>query len=135
MKCSDCGQDILQSHPEMCPYCRSKNLITEEDNSSEIEKAEQLLKDRKYEEAALTYEKLDLWGQAKECRRTASKKHAGVQKLETAKVGAVSMICPHCGEVSEPINVDSKVEICSHCGTSYLVPNSVLALLNFVREH
>ena len=29
MKCADCHQDILQAHPEMCPYCRSKNLVSD----------------------------------------------------------------------------------------------------------
>jgi len=30
MKCADCHQDILQVKPEMCPYCRSKNLVSDE---------------------------------------------------------------------------------------------------------
>ena len=30
MKCADCHQDILQAKPEMCPYCRSKNLVPDE---------------------------------------------------------------------------------------------------------
>jgi DNA-directed RNA polymerase subunit RPC12/RpoP len=133
MKCGDCGQDILQTHPEMCPYCRSKNLIAEEETSKEIKTAEQLAKAGRYEEAALTYEKLDLWNQARECRRTARKKHVGTAKLENGKIGVVTIICPHCGE-PKPVTAQTKEETCSRCGTTYNVPNNVLELLGFDKK-
>ena len=59
MKCGNCGQDILQVHPEICPYCKSKNLISDEDASKEIQEIERLQKAGRYEDAALKYEKLD----------------------------------------------------------------------------
>jgi DNA-directed RNA polymerase subunit RPC12/RpoP len=128
MKCGDCGQDILQTHPEMCPYCKSKNLVSEEDSSKEIREAERLAKSGRFEEAALRYEKLDLWNEAKNCRTLSKKRHAALVNLEEGKVGAVSMICPHCGS-SQPVDAKSSQETCSHCGTIYLVPERVIELL------
>lgn len=37
MKCADCKQEIMQRDPEICPYCHSRNLISEE-QIAEIEK-------------------------------------------------------------------------------------------------
>ncbi|MCW4011062.1 MAG: hypothetical protein NWF05_10670 [Candidatus Bathyarchaeota archaeon] len=130
MKCRDCGQEILQVHPEMCPYCRSKNLIAEEDAPQEIKKAEQLVKAGRYEEAALRYEALDLWDNARDCRRLAKKKHVGATNLEAGKIGAVTMVCPHCGE-SKSVTAKSAEETCSRCGTTFRVPKRVLDLLGF----
>lgn len=128
MKCADCGQDILQAHPEMCPYCKSKNLISEEDNSKEIQSAEQLAKAGRYEDAALKYERLDLWDKAKSCRAVAKKKHAVPSDLQEGKVETVTLACPHCGN-SQPVSSKSAEETCSHCGTTYLVPEKIKGLL------
>ena len=128
MKCGDCGQDILQAHPEMCPYCKSKKLISEEDNSKETQAAEQLAKAGRYEDAALKYERLDLWDKAKSCRAQAKKKHAGRAELQEGKVEAITLACPHCGS-SQPVNLNSVEETCSHCGTTYLIPEKIKDLL------
>jgi ribosomal protein S27E/DNA-directed RNA polymerase subunit RPC12/RpoP len=128
MKCADCGQDILQAHPEMCPYCKSKNLISEEDNSKEIQNAEQLAKAGRYEDAALKYEKLDMWDKAKSCRAVARKKHTGSSDLQEGKIETVTLTCPHCGN-SQPISSKSTEEICTQCGTTYLIPEKIKDLL------
>jgi DNA-directed RNA polymerase subunit RPC12/RpoP len=130
MKCVDCGQDILQAHPEMCPYCRSKNLIAEEDASKEIHEAERLAKAGRYEDAALRYEKLDLWKEARNCRLLAKKKHADTGDLKSGKIGEINLACPHCGS-SQPIDWKSTVAICTRCGTTYSVPKRVIELLQF----
>jgi transposase-like protein len=129
MKCGDCGQDILQTHPELCPYCKSKNLVSEEDSSKEIKEAERLAKSGRFEDAALRYEKLDLWNEAKNCRALAKKKRAAPVNLEEGKLETVSLLCPHCGS-SQPVEVKSSQETCSHCGTTYLVPEKVIELLS-----
>ena len=129
MKCGNCGQDILQAHPEICPYCKSKNLIAEEDTKKEVQQIDQLAKSGRYEEAALRYEKMDLWSDAKACRILAKKKkHTGAPHLETGKLGAVSMVCPHCGE-SQPLAAKATEVVCNKCGTTYAVPQSVLGLI------
>ena len=130
MKCRDCGQDILQPHPQMCPYCRSKNLIEDGDSSKEISEIEQLAKKGRYEDAALRYEKLDLWDKAKDCRRLAARKNAISSRLETGKVGTVTVLCPHCG-ASQPINAKRDKETCRRCGTTYLIPSKVQELVFF----
>jgi DNA-directed RNA polymerase subunit RPC12/RpoP len=129
MKCGDCGQDILQARPEMCPYCRSKNLISEEDASKEIHEAERIAKAGRYEDAALRYEKLDLWKEAKDCRMLAKKKRIAPGDLQVGKVGTVNVLCPHCG-TSQSVNSKSNEVTCSHCGTTYLVPENVRELLS-----
>lgn len=43
MICADCKQDIMQRDPELCPYCHSKNLISEE-QFAELEKANPIKK-------------------------------------------------------------------------------------------
>jgi hypothetical protein len=130
MKCRDCGQDILQAHPERCPYCRSKNLISEEDASKEIDEARQLSKSGRYEDAAVKFDKLEMWSEAKECRRQARKKRSGAAHLESGKVGTVTVLCPNCG-ASQPVTSKSTEETCSRCGTVYAVPNAVFDLLTF----
>ncbi len=128
MKCGNCGQDILQAHPDMCPYCKSKNLISEEDASKEIEAIEHLAKIGRYEDAARKYEKLELWDKVRECRRLAKKNRSGSIVLETAKIGAISVVCPHCGE-SQPASSKTKELTCARCGTSFLIPEKVFELL------
>ena len=130
MKCGNCGQDILQTHPEICPYCKSKNLISEEDASKEIHEIEQLQKAGRYEEAALGYEKLDLWDKAKECRKTAKKNREGSADLETGRIGTITMVCPHCG-ASQPVDLKMKKETCSRCGTTFIIPNKIRELIAF----
>ncbi len=127
MKCRDCGQDILQQHPQMCPYCKSKNLISNED---ELQEAERLAKKGQYEEAALAYEKLDRWDDARDCRKKARRNKAGSPVIETDKVGEVRVVCPHCS-TAQPVNSKSEEIACSHCGTTFRVPEKILELVNF----
>jgi len=130
MKCGNCGQEILQAHPDMCPYCRSKNLLSEEDESKTIKEIAQLEKAGRFEDAALRYATLELWDKAKECRMLGRKNHAGSAKLKNGKIGAVNMICPHCNE-SQPIASKSAQETCNRCGTTYLIPEKVRELIAF----
>ncbi len=125
MKCADCGQDILQVRPEMCPYCRSKNLIDEENLTQQVEEAEAMAKAGRYEEAALRMEKLDLWTKARSIRIEAKKKGASPAVLEEGKVKSIMLTCPHCGEAQA---AKSEEETCNHCGTTYLVPKVVFEL-------
>ncbi len=127
MKCGDCGQDILQTDPEMCPYCRSKNLIREEDLAEQTAKAEALAKNKRYEEAALLFETLDLWNKAKACRLQARKAGSRPVELLNAKVASVALICPHCGD-SQPVTSGDAEPICAKCGTTFLVPEAVAKL-------
>jgi hypothetical protein len=127
MKCADCGQEILQAHPELCPYCKGKNLISEEDTPKLTQEAEQMAKAGKYEEAALNFEKLEMWKEARDCRVQAKKKHKSQATPKTGKVGAVSIICPHCG-ASQAVNLKLAEETCNRCGTTYLIPKEALGL-------
>jgi len=127
MKCADCGQEILQVHPELCPYCKSKNLISEEDTSKLSQEAQQMAKAGKYEKAALNFEKLEMWKEAKDCRLQAKKKHKGQANPEMGKIGAVTIICPHCG-ATQTANLKSPEETCNRCGTTYLIPKEALSL-------
>ena len=130
MKCGNCGQDILQTHPEICPYCKSKNLISDEDETKEIQEIERLQKAGRYEEAALKYENLDQWDKAKDCRRLAKKKHTASANLETGKVGTINVLCPHCN-ASQSVTSKSNEATCTRCGTTYLVPKEIQQLLSF----
>jgi DNA-directed RNA polymerase subunit RPC12/RpoP len=127
MKCRDCGQDILQTDPEMCPYCRSKNLIREEGLAEHAAKAGALAKNKRFEEAALLFEKLDLWDKAKACRLQARKAGSRPVDLATAKVESVALICPHCG-FSQTVASGDEETVCAKCGTTFLVPESVAQL-------
>jgi uncharacterized Zn-finger protein len=126
MKCGDCGQDILQQHPQMCPYCRSRNMISDKD---ELLEAERLAKAGQYEEAALAYEKLDRWDDARDCRKKARKNKVSTQ-VEMGKIGEVKVVCPHCS-TPQPVNSKSEEIACSHCGTMFRIPEKVLELVNF----
>ena len=129
MKCGNCGQDILQEHPEMCPYCKSRNLISEEETNKEIEAIEHLAKTGRYEDAARKYDKLEEWDKAKECRKLARRKsHPGAASLETGKIGTINVVCPNCGE-SQPANSKSKELLCNRCGTGFLIPEKILELM------
>ena len=130
MKCGNCGQDILQVHPEICPYCKSKNLISDEDETKEIREIERLQKAGRFEEAALKYEKLDQWDKAKDCRKIAKKKHDKSGNLEIGKVGTINVLCPHCN-ASQPVTSKSGEETCNRCGTTYIVPTEIRHVLGF----
>ncbi len=125
MKCGNCGQDILQAHPEMCPYCRSRNLISEGDTEKKVAEAGQLAKAGRFEEAALILEQVDHWKEAKECRLRAKKKPRA--ELPSGKLGTVTLLCPHCGH-SQEANLKVGEQLCTRCGTRYVVPPELLGL-------
>lgn len=112
----------------MCPYCRSKNLISDEDESKARKEIDRLAKAGQYEEAALRYEKMDLWDQARECRLMAKRKQKGAVKAEVGKVVAFTLSCPHCN-ATQPFAGKAQEETCKHCGTTYQVPKNVVALM------
>ncbi|MBN1245133.1 hypothetical protein JXA31_06025 [Candidatus Bathyarchaeota archaeon] len=118
MKCNDCREEILQKDPQKCPYCGSANLISKKDDVPNIiAEIEQLKKAGKYEEAALKYEEIEMLDKAKECRN-----------INTGKVSAISMECPHCGK-SQPLSSKNNEVTCKHCSKNYLIPKKVLDLL------
>ena len=127
MKCGNCGQDILQTHPEMCPYCHSKNLISDETASQE---AEQLAKAGQYEEAALAYERFDMWDEAKNCRLLARRKHAAPADFQVAAIEKITLKCPHCG-FSQTLASRAPEETCDRCGTTYKIPEYIQKIPDF----
>ncbi len=50
--------------------------------------------------------------------------------LETGKLAAISIFCPHCG-ASQTVNLKSPEETCNRCGTTYLIPKEALGLVLF----
>jgi ribosomal protein S27E len=110
----------------MCPYCRSKNLISDKD---ELLEAERLAKAGQYEEAALAYEKIDRWDDARDCRKK-SRKNKASSKIEMGKIAEVKVMCPHCS-TAQPVNSKSEEIACTHCGTVFRIPEKVLELANF----
>lgn len=117
MKCAECREEILQQNPQKCPYCGSTNLISKKDELPKVlAEINKLKKAGKYEEAALKYEELEMWGNAEEIR-----------KLNMGKVSAISMECPHCG-ASQVLSSKTSQVTCKRCGTTYVIPKKVLEL-------
>ena len=118
MRCGSCREEILQKDPDKCPYCGSTNLVSIEDVVPEVlAEIEKLKKARKYEDAALKYEELEMWDKAKEIR-----------DINTGKVSTITMECPHCS-ASQPLSSNDNEVKCKHCGTNYIIPKKVLDLL------
>ena len=126
MKCPVCKEEILQSNATMCPYCGSKDLLSNEPViQDEIEK---LVRAGRYEDAALKYEEMEMWDKAGECRRNAKTNYVVTANVSIGKVGSISMDCPHCG-ASQPIASKSNEVKCQYCGKNYIIPKKVLDLL------
>ena len=118
MKCNDCREEILQKNPQKCPYCGSADLISKKDDVPNIlAEIEKLKKARKYEEAALMYEELEMVEKAEECKN-----------FNIGKISRISMECPHCS-ASQPLTSKKNEVTCKHCGRNYFVPKKVLDLL------
>ena len=118
MKCAVCREEILQKNPQKCPYCGSTKLVSKKDEvPSILAEIRELKKVGKYEEAALKYEELEMWDNAKEIR-----------ELNMGKVSAINVECPHCG-ASQPLSSKSNEVTCKHCGKNYIIPKKVLELL------
>lgn len=86
MKCANCNEEILAAKINICPYCRSRNLISivkkEVNIPKKIEKIAKLEKIGRYCEAAKEYELLGMQRKAKHCKRHAI---AEASKLENAR--------------------------------------------------
>jgi len=108
----------LQKNPQKCPYCGSTKLISREDEAPRIlAEIEELKKAGKYEEAALKYEELEMWDNAKEIR-----------ELNMGKLSSINMECPNCG-ASQTLSSKRNEVTCKHCGKNYIIPKKVLELL------
>jgi len=117
MKCADCREEILQKNPQKCPYCGSRKFVSKEDEIQGILAEIKILeKAGKYEEAAMKFEELEMWDRAKEIR-----------DLNMGKIGAVNIVCPHCGDSQQFSSKSSEVK-CISCGKTYVVPKKVLEL-------
>ena len=128
MRCLDCNQDIIQSNPEMCPYCHSKNLISDEkyedlEKEKSLKEIAKLDKAGQYEEAAVIYDRLEMPAEAEACRRKDMAIHGAV-----AKISSINMKCPHCG-ASQPLTSKEAKVTCASCNKKYMVPQKVLDLL------
>ena len=129
MKCGDCHRDILQKNPEMCPYCGSKNLLSDEQASDfDMKEIEKLERARRYEDAASKCEELGLMDRAEECRKKAETSHGGSAGKNVGRVSAISMECPYCG-ASQQLTSKSHDVACNRCGKKYVIPKRVLELL------
>ncbi len=126
MKCADCNAEIMQSNPTLCPYCGSRNLVSNEQISKE--EAENLERAGRYEDAAMKYEELEMWDKAGDCRRMAKTNYVVSANVNIGKVGTISMECPHCS-ASQPIATKSNEVTCKFCGKNYVIPKKVLDLL------
>ena len=123
----------MQANPEMCPYCGSKNMISDEqfvdlERTQTLKEIEKLERAGRYEDAALSYEKLEMWDKAGECRRMGKTNYVVSASVSIGKIGSISMDCPHCG-APQPLASKSNEVICSYCHKSYVIPKKVLDLL------
>jgi len=122
----------MQRNPEICPYCQSKNFISE-DQFAEIEKTkslkeiEKLKKAGKFEDAALIYEKMEMWDKVGECRKKSMTGNNASADFNVAKIGSINMLCPRCG-TSQPLASKSNQVTCTRCKKEYAIPKKVLDL-------
>jgi hypothetical protein len=93
-----------------------------------LSNAEKYIKAGRYNEAAQIYDGLDELEKAGECRRFAKTSYVISANLNIAKIGSISMECPHCG-ASQPISSKSNEVTCSYCNKMYVIPKKVLELL------
>jgi Zn finger protein HypA/HybF involved in hydrogenase expression len=133
MKCLDCDYDIMAKDVTMCPNCFSRNLasdevVTELDRTKTLKDIENFERAGRYEDAALLCEKLEMWDKAGEIRRKAKTSYVISANVNIAKIGSISMECPHCG-ASQPITSKSNEVTCSYCKKNYVIPKKVLELL------
>jgi uncharacterized Zn-finger protein len=133
MKCLDCHEEILAQNAKMCPYCFSKNLVENEvaiesEKTKTLKNAENLEAAGRYEDAALLYEQIEMWDKAGQARRNNRTSYVISANVNIAKVGSISMNCPHCG-ASQPITSKSNEVACAYCKRNYVIPKKVLELL------
>jgi tetratricopeptide (TPR) repeat protein len=95
---------------------------------AKIEEAKNLETAGRYEDAAKKYDELKMWDKAGDCRRMLKTNYVVSANLDIAKVGTISMNCPHCG-ASQPIATKTNEVTCKFCGKNYVIPKKVLDLL------
>jgi RNA polymerase subunit RPABC4/transcription elongation factor Spt4 len=75
LKCADCKEEILAAKVELCPYCKSTNLIQNViktvDISKELARIAKLEKVKQYTKAAKEYENLEMHSKANKCKKLA----------------------------------------------------------------
>jgi hypothetical protein len=103
-------------------------VSTEQATKLSIERAENLERAGRYEDAATKYEELKMWDKAGDCRRMSKTNYVVSANVNIGKNGTISMECPHYG-ASQPIATKSNEVTCKFCGKNYLVPKKVLDLL------
>ena len=133
MKCIDCHEEILAADAKMCPYCFSRNIISdgvvsESEQTKILEDAENLEMAGRYEDAALLYEQMEMWDKAGQARRNSKTSYVISANLNIATVGSISLNCPHCG-ASQPVTSKSNEVTCIYCRKNYVIPKKVLELL------
>jgi len=126
MKCADCKAEIMQSNPTLCPYCGSRNLVSNEEVMTD--EAEILERAGRYEDVAEKYEELAMWDKAGDCRRMAKTNYVVSANINIGKVGSIAMDCPHCG-ASQLVATKSNEVTCEFCRKKYVIPKKVLDLL------
>ncbi len=100
----------------------------EQERQIKIEFAKNMEISGRYEEAALSYDELEMYEKAGECRRLARTSYQISTAFSMGKDGAISVNCPNCGS---PHAVESKLNMvtCKHCGHNYIIPKKVLDLM------
>jgi DNA-directed RNA polymerase subunit RPC12/RpoP len=114
VRCSVCKEEILQKNPEQCPYCGGRSFVSSED--AVLNEIDGLLKQGRFEEAAVMYEELGMLDKAREIRES-----------NMGKVMSVNIECPHCGRPQSLAQKTGDVS-CNSCGKTYFVPKKVLEL-------
>ena len=127
--CKECKEEIMSNNPEMCPYCFSTNLMTEEDMKSlKLENIAKLEKAGRFEEAAIIYEQLGMREKAGNSRRKGKIKPGVSANLKIGKIDSISMNCPYCN-ASQPLESKTSKVFCSYCKKQYIIPKKVRDLL------
>jgi Zn finger protein HypA/HybF involved in hydrogenase expression len=129
MRCLTCKESLLSNDVEVCPYCDSRNVVSDEKYAAyAIEEMKKLEKAGRYEDAAKGYEELDMLDKAGDCRRLARTNYVVSASLNIGKIAAISLECPHCG-ASQPVTSKSNEIKCNYCNKNYIIPKKVLELL------
>jgi DNA-directed RNA polymerase subunit RPC12/RpoP len=121
MKCANCGWNFYQSNPEVCPCCRSKDIVTEE------QLIERHLKTEQYEDAALLYEELEMPDKAEECRKKANPNYISPPS-PMGKISSITIECPHC-KTTQSLTSKKNEVTCAHCNKKYAIPKKIFELL------
>ena len=129
MKCGDCKQDILQKNPDMCPYCKGKNLMSDEEAlKAEIDAIKKLEKAGKLKEASIQYEELGFPEKAAQIRKKMGMDEKQTSKQNYGRIALIRLECPYC-RVSQVLDSKAPEIKCENCKKTYKVPESIVDLL------